>query len=92
MPKVRMEALTEPAVHDRVVLRLGDGRTLDRTVEHPRGSAALPFDEDELLAKFDSCVEGILGPDAAAALKQALLGLESLDDIRDLTRHLIPAD
>ena len=92
MPKVRMEALTEPAAHDRVVVRLGDGRTLDRTVEHPRGSAALPFDGDELLAKFDSCVEGILGPDDAAALKQALLGLESLDDIRDLTRLLIPAD
>ena len=66
-------------------------RTLDRTVEHPRGSAVIPFGEDELLAKFDSCVDGLLEPDAAAALKQALLDLESLDDVRGLTRHLNPA-
>jgi 2-methylcitrate dehydratase PrpD len=91
MPKVRMEALIEPAVDDNVTVRLGDGRTLDRTVEHPRGSAALPFSEDELLAKFDSCTDGVLNPDAAAMLKQALLTLETLEDIQDLTRHLNPA-
>lgn len=91
MPKVRMEALTDPAGHDNVTVRLDDGRTLDRTVEHPRGSAVIPFGEDELLAKFDSCVDGLLEPYAAAALKQALLDLESLDDIRGLTRHLNPA-
>ena len=91
MPTVLMEALTDPAGHDNVTVRLDDGRTLDRTVEHPRGSAVIPFGEDELLAKFDSCVDGLLEPDAAAALKQALLDLESLDDVRGLTRHLNPA-
>ena len=90
MSKVRMEALGEPTAHVRVVVRLGDGRTLDRTVEHPRGSAAIPFTEDELVAKFDSCVEGVLAQGDAVALRQALLGLESLEDVTDLTRHLNP--
>ena len=71
-----------------MTILLHDGRTLERTVEHPRGSAALPFSKDELLAKFDSCMDGVLGADDAAALKQALIDIESLDDIRDLTQYL----
>ena len=83
-----MEALSETADHENVTILLRDGRTLARTVEHPRGSAALPFSEDELLAKFDSCMDGVLGADAATALKQALVDIASLDDIRALTPYL----
>jgi 2-methylcitrate dehydratase PrpD len=88
LPRIRMEALPETAEHENVTILLHDGRTLERTVEHPRGSAALPFSEDELLAKFDSCMDGVLGVDDATALKQALINIESLDDIRDLTQYL----
>ena len=87
-----MEALSETAEHENVTILLRDGRMLERTVEHPRGSAALPFSEDELLAKFDSCMDGVLGADNATALKQTLIDIESLDDIRDLTRYLGPSN
>jgi len=92
LPRIRMEALSETAEHENVTILLRDGRTLERTVEHPRGSAALPFSEDELLSKFDSCMAGVLEVDDATALRQTLIDIESLDDIRDLTRYLGPTN
>ena len=37
-------------------------------------------------------MDGVLGADDATALKQTLIDIESLDDIRDLTRYLNPAN
>ena len=85
--RIRMEALPLAGgpCSERVVVKHVDGRTLETTVDHPRGSAGLPISEADLLAKFDSCVEGVLGVPVAASLKQVLLDFDSLDDIGDLT-------
>ena len=40
------------------------------------------------MEKFDFCVAGSLSKETAELLKQSLLGIDTLDDIRDLTRHL----
>lgn len=92
MQRVQMEAHagSDGPSPDRVVVRHADGRTLEVVVAHPRGSSVLPFGEDELLAKFDSCVNDVLGVSNARVLRQALLDLDSVADIRDLTTLLSP--
>jgi 2-methylcitrate dehydratase PrpD len=71
-----------------VTLRLADGRVLERSVAHARGSPELPVSEADLAEKFRACAAGVLDPDAAAAAEGLIAGLEDLARMRDLTRHL----
>jgi hypothetical protein len=73
---------------ETVTVDLADGRSVSRTIREVRGSPSLPLREAELIDKFDSCVADVLTKQAAALLKQSLLSIQTLDDIRDLTRHL----
>ena len=95
LSRIHMEALPElpgpPSggfEPETVTVDLADGRSVARTISEARGSSALPLTEAELMEKFDSCVAGSLSKKTAELLKQSLLGIDTLDDIRDLTRHL----
>ena len=95
LPRVSMEALPEgPEPRsagfqpETVTVELTDGRTFARTIHEVRGSPALPLTEIELLEKFDSCVECLPAQNDRNQLKQALLDVETLEDIRELTVHL----
>ncbi len=96
LPRIQMVPLPEPtgstpAVHpqpETVTIQLADGCELTKTMTHARGSPALPLNETELMAKFNSCVNGTLNSADSVSLKSALIRLEALDDIRDLTCHL----
>ena len=71
-----------------MTIQLTDGCELTKTMTQVRGSPALPLNEAELMAKFDACVSGFLDPTDRVSLKTALMKLDVLDDIRDITRHL----
>ncbi len=96
LPRIRMSPLAAPevsvaAVHpqpETVTIQLTDGCELTKTMTQVRGSPALPLNEAELMAKFDACVSGFLDPTDRVSLKTALMKLDVLDDIRDITRHL----
>ena len=95
LSRIHMEALPEltgpPSggfEPETVTVDLADGRSVVRTISEVRGSSALPLTEAELMEKFDSCVAGSLSKKTAELLKQSLLGIDTLDDIRDLTRHM----
>lgn len=96
LPRIQMVPLPEPSgsaptVRPRpetVSIQLADGRQVTKTVTHARGSPALPLNETELMAKFDSCVNDSLDSTDCVALKTALMNLDVLDDIRNLTCHL----
>ena len=95
LSRIHMEALPELTGSpsggfepETVTVDLADGRSVARTISEVRGSSALPLTEAELMEKFDSCVAGSLSKKTAELLKQSLLGIDTLDDIRDLTRHL----
>ena len=77
--------LQEP---DVVTLRLKDGRVLEQSVDHARGSPNLPVCEADLAEKFRACAAGVLGPDDAAAAEGLIAGLEDLPRLDELTRHL----
>ncbi|MEE2769182.1 MAG: MmgE/PrpD family protein [Actinomycetota bacterium] len=95
LPRVSMEALPEgPEPRsagfqpETVKVELTDGRTLARTINEVRGSPALPLTETELLEKFDSCAACVPEQNDRNLLKQALLDIGALGDVRELTAHL----
>ena len=65
-----------------VVLR--DGRRYEAVEEHNRGSAANPMTLDEILGKFHENAEGVLPPERARNLVDAVLMLDRMADVRKL--------
>jgi 2-methylcitrate dehydratase PrpD len=62
---------------ERVVVHLKSGQSHAAEVTHARRIER----KEDLEAKFFSCVEGSLSPQAAGALRDRILALETLDDI-----------
>ena len=71
-------------------LVLGDGRRIERHIRFAKGAPENPLDEAELQAKVASQVEPVLGAAACARLVEAVAGLESLRDFREVVRLLAP--
>ena len=71
-------------------LVLGDGRRIERHIKFAKGAPENPLDDAELQAKVVFQVEPVLGAAACARLVEAVAGLESLRDFRELIRLLAP--
>ncbi len=90
----RVEAVIDPGIdalgRDKIVfiieVQLKDGRLLQgRSSEHYRGGPQKPFTREELVEKFNDCVNRILKPDQAKKLREAIESLERVNSIRKLT-------
>lgn len=77
----------EPA---RVTIRLRDGRTLERYVQHAKGVLQAPMSAAELDTKLTDCAAGRLRPGGLKSLRALLDGIDDLPDVRPLLR-LLPA-
>jgi 2-methylcitrate dehydratase PrpD len=67
---------------------LTDGTRYQTAVKMPAGSLAAPFTPEQMWAKFDGCVTGILSPADAQSLRNALENLPNLPSIGLLTAPL----
>lgn len=73
------------AKFDRVVIETHDGRRLDSgPIRHPQGHARQPLADADLDAKFLDCARHG-GVQDGSALLARLRGLETLNDLRELT-------
>ena len=70
----------------RVEVHLNDGSLLERTVETPRGSGTNFASESQVVEKFDKLAAHALKRDQAAQLRDAVLGMEKLDDASRLAQ------
>jgi 2-methylcitrate dehydratase PrpD len=66
----------------RVELQLRDGTRMERTVEFPRGSERNFASEGQIVEKFNKLAVHALPSERAAALRDAMLGLEKEGDVR----------
>lgn len=64
-------------------VRLKDGRLLEERVDYPPGSPQNPVTEQDLVAKYRSLAEPVLGSDAGE-LADRIFGLENVDDVCQL--------
>jgi 2-methylcitrate dehydratase PrpD len=75
-----------PALRGAVVtIRTADGRLVRHRRETRRGDPADPLTGAEIVAKFRALADPVIGAPAAAALADAVAGIERLDDLRSLT-------
>jgi 2-methylcitrate dehydratase PrpD len=63
---------------------LKDGRMLTTSIAMPMGSLAAPFPLDQYWAKYEGCVAGVMTPQDAAAVRDALERLPELPDLGPL--------
>ncbi|MFC1796555.1 MmgE/PrpD family protein [Pseudomonadota bacterium] len=80
----KMESEFPTEVH----VRLKDGRTLSTSVKMPVGSTTAPLTHTQLIAKFDSCANSYLQPEASSSVKNMLANLDDNQSIRLLMTSL----
>jgi len=73
----------------RVEVILDDGSRLERTVETPRGSEPNFASETQVVDKFEKLAVNALKRGQAAQLRDAVLGMEKLDDASRLAQLMM---
>lgn len=76
--------LPESAFPTKVVVSLGDGRSLETEVAMPQGSKSDPFPLSVYWRKFATCTDGLLSDAQSAHIRSALDELPDLLDIGNL--------
>jgi 2-methylcitrate dehydratase PrpD len=90
----RVTARTDPAVHEDqvgIAIKLKDGRTLEKFVEHAIGSLDKPMSDGDLEAKFLGLVEGILSKAETDRLMHLGWNIGHLKDAAEVARASVPA-
>ena len=90
----RVSAAAEPGVHEdqvRVTVKLKDGRTLEKYVEHTIGSLGKPMSDAALEAKFRSFANGILSQAESDKLIRLCWDIGKLRDAGEVARASVPA-
>jgi 2-methylcitrate dehydratase PrpD len=72
----------------RVELHLTDGTRMERTIESARGSEYKFASEADIVDKFERLASKALPPPQVEQLRDAMLGLEKLDDASKIARLL----
>ena len=83
------KAMHEDQVH--VTIRLKNGRTLEKYVEHAVGSLGKPMSDADLEAKFRGQCEGILSRAENDKLIKLCWDVEQLKDVAEIARASVPA-
>ena len=72
----------------RVEVHLRDGTVLEDTVEAPRGSEHSFASESDIVDKFEKLAVHALPSDKVERLRDAVLGLDHLEDAGEISRLL----
>lgn len=86
-----LEDESQSKLSARVVLRLLDGRVLERIIPHNLGSPANPMSDEQLEEKLVGLATPVLGADAASRLAAACWQVSELGDLRTLLDLAVPA-
>ncbi|MBM3358031.1 MAG: MmgE/PrpD family protein [Betaproteobacteria bacterium] len=90
----RVSATVDRGLHEdqvRISMKLKDGRTLEKFVEHAVGSLARPMTDADLEAKFRGLCEGILSPLETGNLIRLCWDVAKLKDAGEVARASVPA-
>jgi 2-methylcitrate dehydratase PrpD len=88
-PDESLKASNEGGRPCRVTIRLRNGETYSREVEHAKGSPEVPMTADEIEAKFTECAGRVLGESSTRRALETIGNLETLEDIRPLCELLM---
>jgi 2-methylcitrate dehydratase len=71
-------------IPNRLIVKLRDGRTLDKRIDFPRGHAGNPMTDDEVVAKFSRLADGVISRATADRIVNQCMALESMTDVSAL--------
>jgi 2-methylcitrate dehydratase PrpD len=74
----------------QVRITLSDGSTHAATVAHPRGNGSNALTNPEIREKYRKLTKRAIAPDRQTALENAVLNLDTVDDVSQLTDLLTP--
>jgi len=74
----------------RVRLTLKDGSSRDKLVAHPRGTGNRVLTDADIVDKYRNLTRSVIPTDRQTAIEKAVLNLDALDDLSDLTALLTP--
>ena len=89
----RVSATSEPGLHEdqvRVTIRLTNGQTIEKFIEHAVGSLDRPMSDSDLEAKFHGLAEGILSRLEAENLIRLCWDIAKLKDAGEVARASVP--
>jgi aconitate decarboxylase len=78
----------EDGYNTRLEVTLNGGAKRTSFIDHPRGGIQHPLTNTEVIEKFHSLADPLVGAERAREIERAILSLESLDDIGGLTALL----
>ena len=84
-----LKASDEASRPCKVTVRLRNGQSYSRQVEHAKGSREVPLSPQELRGKFADCARRTISESAAERLLEQVEHLETLEDIRPLCQLLL---
>src|SRR3954468_12776944 len=90
----KVSATVDKSVHEdaaHIAIKLRDGRTLTKHVEHAIGSLARPMSDADLEAKFRKFTNGILADGETGSLLKLCWAVDTLKDAGDIARASVPA-
>ncbi len=90
----KVSAAVEKGIHEdqtRITIRLKDGRSLEKFVEHAVGSLGKPMSDADLEAKFRGLTEGILSRAESDKLIGLCWDIGKLKDAGEAARASVPA-
>lgn len=90
----RVTAVVDQNVHEdqvHITLKLRNGKTLEKFVEHAIGSIARPMSDADLEAKFRGLAKGILSSAETDRLIRLCWDIAKLKDAAEVARAAVPA-
>lgn len=84
-----LSALYPGAVGNIIAVRLSDGHTARRRIDHPRGHAKNPMSDAEVMEKFHRLADPVIGRERARRAAEWVMGLEEADSVDALFDLLV---
>jgi 2-methylcitrate dehydratase PrpD len=88
LSKVDVELAEQERFGTDLTITLADGTRLHRRIDAPHGAPDDPVTNAELVAKYRALVGPIMDHDRMIAIENAVLGLDNLDNLNELTALL----
>jgi 2-methylcitrate dehydratase PrpD len=86
------ESIPEPGTYCPVTIQLKTGKRLSHTARIAKGHPENPMTESEVLEKFRNNAREIISEKRSEQVIAALQSLEEVDNVRNLTGFLRPAE
>ena len=71
-------------IPNKLIVKLRDGRTLEKKVTYPRGHAGNPMTDDEVIRKFKTLAQGVVSDATADRIVNQAMSFDKLDDVATL--------